>query len=86
MNSLQSAAIEDLNLSISQVVQQAFTLGCLTVEAEEQLRQLLRTKYGKSDFRAFMRLQYAVMTGAVQQESRDRFAQINEMNAHLSHP
>ncbi len=76
MGLLQSTAIApNVNLSICEVVQQAFALGCLTVEAEEQLRQLLRKKYGKTDFRAFMQLQYAVMSGTVRQESRDRFIQ-----------
>jgi hypothetical protein len=62
-------------VSICEVVRQAFALGYLTVEAEEQLRQLLRKKYDRPDFRAFMQLQYAVMSGTVRQESRDRFMQ-----------
>lgn len=79
MSFLQSTSMaQDVNLSICEVVRQAFALGCLTVEAEEQLRQLLRKKYGKPDFRAFMQLQYAVMSGTVRQESRDRFIQIHE--------
>ncbi len=56
---------------IREVVQEAFVSGCLTVEAEEQLRQLLRTKYDAKDFRAFMLLQHAVMAGTIRQESRD---------------
>ncbi len=77
MSFLPSASItQDVNLSICEVVRQALTAGCLTVEAEEQLRQLLRKKYGKPDFRAFMQLQYAVMSGKVRQESRDRFTPI----------
>lgn len=56
---------------IREIVQEAFISGCLTVEAEEQLRQLLRTKYDTKDFRAFMLLQHAVMAGTIRQESRD---------------
>lgn len=58
-------------LLIRDVVREAFTIGCLTIEAEEQLRQLLRTKYDAKDFRAFMLLQHAVASGIVRQESRD---------------
>lgn len=58
-------------LSIREIVKEAFTIGCLTVEAEEQLRQLLRTKYDVKDFRAFMVLQHAMMSGSIRQESRE---------------
>ena len=58
-------------LLIRDVVKQAFTVGCLTIEAEDQLRQLLRTKYDAKDFRAFMLLQHAVASGIVRQESRE---------------
>lgn len=81
MSFLQSASMtQDVNLSICEIVRQAFALGYLTVEAEEQLRQLLRKKYDKSDFRAFMQLQYAVMSGTVRQESREdpRITQCDE--------
>jgi hypothetical protein len=55
---------------IRELVQEALTTGYLTVEAEAQLRQLLRKKYELADFHAFMTLQYSVMVGRVQQESR----------------
>lgn len=55
---------------IRELVQEALTSGYLTVEAEAQLRQLLRKKYELADFNAFIALQYAVMVGPVQQESR----------------
>ncbi|PZV17170.1 MAG: hypothetical protein DCF22_04135 [Leptolyngbya sp.] len=58
-------------LSIREIVKEAFTLGLLTVEAEDQLRQLLKTKYDAKDFRAFMLLQHAVMAGSIRQESRE---------------
>ncbi|KAM3098743.1 hypothetical protein ACKFKF_16865 [Phormidesmis sp. 146-12] len=55
---------------IREVVQQALNTGLLTIEAENQLRQLLMTKYDREDFRAFMVLQSAAMSGCVKQESR----------------
>lgn len=57
---------------IRDVVQKALATGYLTVEAEEQLRQLLTTRYDLEDFNAFMTLQEAAMTGKVKQESRER--------------
>lgn len=57
---------------IRDLVTTALTTGYLTVEAEEQLRQLLqKTKYGIEDVNAFMRLQQAAMAGLVRQESRE---------------
>lgn len=58
-------------LLIRDIVKEAFTVGCLTIEAEEQLRQLLKTKYDGNDFKAFMLLQNAVASGTVRQESRE---------------
>ncbi len=57
---------------IRDVVQKALATGYLTVEAENQLRQLLTTRYDLEDFNAFMTLQEAAMTGKVKQESRER--------------
>ncbi|HBB32049.1 MAG TPA: hypothetical protein DDZ80_23750 [Cyanobacteria bacterium UBA8803] len=57
-------------LSIREIVRQAMSDGYLTVTAENQLRQLLRTKFECSDLNAFMSLQQAVMDGQVRQESR----------------
>lgn len=57
-------------MCISDVVQQALTTGWLTLEAEDQLRSLLRHHYGYDDLCAFMSLQSAAMTGTVKQESR----------------
>jgi hypothetical protein len=56
---------------IREVVQQALSAGYLTVAAENQLRQLLQTKYDREDLNAFMRLQEATMAGRVRQESRE---------------
>ncbi len=59
---------------IREIVQQAFSTRLLTLEAEDQLRHLLQTKYEKEDFRAFMALQYATMSGSILQESRLQLA------------
>ena len=55
---------------IREIVQQALAKSYLTVEAEEQLRRLLRTKYETEDLNAFMNLQHAAMEGRVRQEAR----------------
>lgn len=57
---------------IRELAQQALQTGYLTMAAEEQLRQLLSTRYGLEDFNAFMILQEAAMLGQVKQESRER--------------
>jgi hypothetical protein len=57
---------------IRDLAQQALSTGYLTMEAEEQLRRLLSTRYGLEDLNAFMVLQEAAMQGRVKQESRER--------------
>ncbi|MBF2017161.1 MAG: hypothetical protein IGS23_18560 [Rivularia sp. T60_A2020_040] len=57
---------------IRDVVQQALATGYLSVEAENQLRQLLTAQYDCEDFNAFVVLQEAAMNGKVKQESRER--------------
>lgn len=59
---------------IRDVVQQALKTGFLSVAAENQLRQLLTTKYDWEDLNAFMTLQKAAMAGRVRQESREQSA------------
>ena len=56
---------------IRELVKQALTTGYLTIEAEESLRVLLRSKYDLEDFEAFINLQQAAMLGLVKQESRE---------------
>ncbi|MFM2061842.1 MAG: hypothetical protein RLZZ507_1512 [Cyanobacteriota bacterium] len=56
---------------IRDIVQTALTTGYLTVEAENQLRELLTTRYDCEDFNAFMALQEAAMMGQIKQESRE---------------
>lgn len=58
-------------LLIRNVVQQALSTGYLTIEAEEQLRQMLTQKYDLEDFKAFMSLHEAAMAGLVKQQSRE---------------
>lgn len=58
-------------LLIRNLVQQALSTGYLTIEAEEQLRQMLATKYDLEDLKAFMTLQHAAMVGKVKQQSRE---------------
>jgi hypothetical protein len=57
---------------IREIVQQALASGYLSIEAENQLRQLLRTKYDANDLNAFMLLQQAAMSGSIRQESREQ--------------
>ncbi|MDJ1174435.1 hypothetical protein [Roseofilum capinflatum] len=57
---------------IRDIVEQSLTVGYLSVEAEEQLRNNLSHKYDVEDFRAFMQLQFAIMNGQVRQEARER--------------
>lgn len=56
---------------IREVVKQALTTGYLTIEAEDKLRVMLKTKYELEDFEAFISLQQAAMLGLVKQESRE---------------
>jgi hypothetical protein len=69
---VQSRVTRDISgLQIQDIVQQALTTGYLSVEAENQLRQLLQCKLNANDLRAFWILQNAAMTGCVKQESRE---------------
>ncbi|NJL89263.1 MAG: hypothetical protein HC916_05255 [Coleofasciculaceae cyanobacterium SM2_1_6] len=65
---------------ISEVVEQALKTGYLSIQAEDKLRLLLRSKYDKKDFSAFMSLQRAAMAGLVQQESRSIMAALSQNN------
>jgi hypothetical protein len=55
---------------IREIAQQALTTGCLTVEAEKLIGQLLiSASYSLEDLNAYMSLQLAAMAGRVKQES-----------------
>ena len=56
---------------IRDVVEQAMASGYLTLEAENELRRLLRRKYDLEDLNAFLALQQAAMSGRVRQQSRE---------------
>lgn len=56
---------------IRDIVHTALTTGYLTLAAENQLRELLTTRYDSEDFNAFMALQEAAMMGQIKQESRE---------------
>ncbi len=66
---------------IREVVQQALKTGYLSVAAEEQLRHLLQNKYDLEDLDAFMKLQFAAMSGQVKQESRELIYASGRCNA-----
>lgn len=56
---------------IREVAKKAIETGYLSIEAEDRLRQMLRSKYDREDFEAFVHLQKAAMDGRVKQESRE---------------
>ena len=56
---------------IRELVEEALRTGYLTLQAEEELRLMLKTKYELEDFEAFIQLQRAARIGAVKQESRE---------------
>lgn len=58
---------------IRDVVEEALTKGYLTIEAEDSLRVMLKSKYELEDLEAFIDLQQAAMLGIVKQESRELF-------------
>lgn len=55
-----------------EIIQEALTSGYLRIEAENKLRQLLKTNCQPDDINAFMRLQRETMEGNVRQEARER--------------
>ncbi|MDY6937067.1 MAG: hypothetical protein SWY16_05305 [Cyanobacteriota bacterium] len=56
---------------IRDIVRQTLASGYLSLTEEEQLRQLLTSKYDVEDFQAFIHLQRAALEGQVKQESRE---------------
>lgn len=57
---------------IREIVQKALTSGYLTVEAENQLRELLAKEFDLEDLDAFMTLQQAIVAGYIKQESGEK--------------
>ncbi len=57
---------------IREIVHQVLTSRYLSLEAENQLRQMLQTThYGLEDMNAFIDLQIAALEGDIDQESRE---------------
>lgn len=56
--------------TISKIVQKVLKNGYLSLEVEEQLRQLFKIRYSLDDIEALTRLQKATTSGRVKQESR----------------
>ncbi|HEY9903513.1 MAG TPA: hypothetical protein V6D43_14005 [Candidatus Sericytochromatia bacterium] len=57
--------------TIREIVHKVLQTGCLTVEVEEQLRQLFAVHYDLEDIEALTRLQQATTSGWVKQQSRE---------------
>ncbi|WP_257236551.1 hypothetical protein [Nostoc sp. 'Peltigera malacea cyanobiont' DB3992] len=55
---------------IKEIVQEALTIGYLSVVAEDQLRSQLQSNYDSEDLDAWIILQRAIAAGDVKQESR----------------
>jgi hypothetical protein len=56
---------------IRDIVHNVLQSGYLTVETEEQLRQLFAVRYDLADIEALTRLQQAATSGRVKQQSRE---------------
>lgn len=57
--------------TISEIVQKVLKNGYLSIEVEEQLRQLFSVHHNLEDIEALTRLQKATTSGRVKQESRN---------------
>jgi len=57
--------------TIREIVYQVLQSGYLTVEIEEQVRQMFAVRYDLDDIEALTRLQQATILGRVKQQSRD---------------
>ncbi len=57
--------------TIREIVYQVLQCGYLTLETEEQLRQMFAVRYDLDDIEALTRLQQAATYGQVKQQSRE---------------
>jgi hypothetical protein len=57
--------------SIREIVQQTLNTGYLSLEAENQLRCLLKAKPEVEEVKVFATLQYAAAEGQIRQQSRE---------------
>jgi hypothetical protein len=69
-NTVQGAGNRVMSM-IREIVHQVLQGGYLTVETEEQLRQLFAVRYDLEDIEALTRLQQAATSGRVKQQSRE---------------
>lgn len=58
-------------LTICEIVVQVLKSGYLTIEAEQQLRQLFEARYDLADIEALTQLQQAARYGLIKQQSRE---------------
>jgi hypothetical protein len=58
--------------SISEIVNQAITIGYLSNKAIQELRDMLKFGYYEEDIDALMQLHHAVVTGLVQQKTEHK--------------
>ena len=58
-------------LTIREIVHKVLQSGYLTLDTEEQLRQLFAVQYDLADIDALTRLQQAARSGLVKQQSRE---------------
>ncbi len=56
---------------IREIVHQVLQSGYLTVETEQQVRQMFAAGYDLEDIEALTRLQQAALSGRVRQQSRE---------------
>lgn len=57
--------------TIREIVYKVLQSGYLTLETEEQLRQMFAVRYDLDDIEALTQLQQAAITGLVKQQSRE---------------
>ncbi|NEP12983.1 MAG: hypothetical protein F6K14_22815 [Symploca sp. SIO2C1] len=60
---------------ISEIVNQVIQNGYLTLETEEQLKELFAVRYDIEDIDALIQLQQATKSGQVKQQSRELVSQ-----------
>jgi len=65
---------------ISEIVEQVIQSGYLTLETEEELKQLFAGRYDIEDIDALIQLQQAAKSGQVKQESRELVSKYNDRN------
>ncbi|MEH1848784.1 MAG: hypothetical protein V7L25_28390 [Nostoc sp.] len=62
---------------IKEIVEEALTIGYLSVVAENKLRSQLQSNYDSEDLDAWIILQRAIMAGDVKQQSRRKKASLS---------